>query len=120
MKQRLVVMNGQRIVQSAQGSTDSFENGKTEVVGKANTLKPGVYNLYSAATADKSQGYDGQILHASKDAVYQKTGANIIKHDRSDFDIVPAIASVQNIKYDEQGRAVVAASTQQLGRGHSR
>lgn len=120
MKQRLVVMNGQRIVQTSQGSGDSFDGGKNDLVGKASGLKPGVYNLYSAANADKSQGYDGQILHADKSAIYQKTSANIIKHDRANFDKVPEIASVQNIKYDEQGRAVVTASTLTLGRGRSR
>ena len=50
MKQRLLVMNGQRIVQAEQEG--AWANQK---VDKAGALKPGMYNLYMAQQADKKQ-----------------------------------------------------------------
>lgn len=120
MKQRLVVMSGQRVVQTTPPGTVSFEAANNVVVGKANGLKPGVYNLYSSLPADKQQSYSGQILHADKESVFQKTGVNIIKHSRSDFDKVPEIGSVISISYNAQGRAESAAATMQQGRGLKR
>ena len=120
MEQRLVVMNGQRIVQKTLPGTESFEAATNDVMGKANGLKPGVYNLYSSLPADKQQSYSGQILHADKESVFQKTGVNIIKHSRSDFDKVPEIGSVISISYNAQGRAESAATTFQQGRGLKR
>jgi hypothetical protein len=54
MKQRLLVMNGQRIVQSEQGGAWTIEK-----VDKAGAIKPGIYNLHTALPADKSQRYVG-------------------------------------------------------------
>ena len=47
MKQRLLVMNGQKIVQSEQAG--AWINQK---VDKAGALNPGIYNLYMAQVAD--------------------------------------------------------------------
>jgi len=113
MKQRLVVMNGQRIVETAQESNGSFVNAKYDVIGKANGLKPGLYNLYAAAKPDKSQATEGLILHADRESVYQGKGKNIIKHDRADFDKVPEIGSSLSVSYNDQGRAAVTKSIQQ-------
>ena len=114
MKQRLLVMNGQRIVQHEQGG--QWQNDK---VDKAGTVKPGIYNLYLASQADKTKTHDGVILHTDKDSVYQQVGKNFIKHDRGDFDKVPAIGSNTSIKY-EQGRAITSAASVKLSRGMSR
>jgi len=117
MKERLLVMNGQRIVQSEQ------EPGKwhTEHVDKAGSVKPGIYNIYQAKQADKATTHDGVILHADKQHIYQQVGKEFIKHERADFDKVPEIGGAKSVTYDQStGRAVVAAATMKLGRGHSR
>lgn len=115
MKQRLLVMNGQRIVQTEQGG--AWTNQK---VDKAGTLKPGIYNLYMAQKADKSQRHDGVIVHADNNNIYQQVGKNFVMHDRQNFDKVPEIGSAKSITYNDQGKAVVSAEAAKLSRGRSR
>lgn len=115
MKQRLLVMNGQRIVQSEQGG--AWTNQK---VDKAGELKPGIYNLFAAQSADKSRRHDGVIVHADSNDVYQQVGKQFVMHARSDFDKVPDIGSVKSITYDGQGKANVSAEAVKLSRGRSR
>ena len=115
MKQRLLVMNGSRIVQSEQDG-----QWRSEKVDKAGALKPGIYNLYLASRADKTATCSGVILHADKDNVYQQVGRNYVIHARPDFDKVPDIGSAKSISYDTQGKASVSAETVQLSRGRSR
>ncbi|PLY11717.1 MAG: conjugal transfer protein TraO [Sedimenticola sp.] len=115
MKQRLVVMNGSRIVQTEQGG-----EWKNEKVDKAGSLKPGMYNLYLAQEADKGQSYDGQIVHADRAGVYQQIGKKFVMHSPKDFDIVPTIGSAKSINYDAQGKAQVSAMAAQRGRSRSR
>jgi len=115
MKQRLLVMNGQRIVQTEQGG--AWTNEK---VDKAGALKPGIYNLYMAKEADKGQKHDGMIIHSDSRSVYQQIGKNFVMHDRQNFDKVPEIGASKSISYDAQGKAVVAAEAAKLSRGRSR
>lgn len=115
MKQRLLVMNGQRIVQTEQGG--AWTNEK---VDKAGALKPGIYNLYMAKEADKGQKHDGMIVHSDSGSVYQQIGKNFVMHDRQNFDKVPEVGASKSISYDAQGKAVVAAEAAKLSRGRSR
>ena len=115
MKQRLVVMNGSRIVQTEQGG--KWHNDR---VDKAGALKPGIYNIYLARTAEKSASHEGQVVHADKGGVYQKSGSKYVVHSPKDFDIVPAIGSMKSIDYDANGKALVSALTTQRARGRSR
>lgn len=113
MKQRLLVMNGQRLVQSEQGG-----QWNTDKVEKAGAVKPGIYSIHLASQADKSKATDGPIIYADKDNVYQQVGKSFIKHSRTDFDKVPEIGSNSSVKYDN-GKAVAAPSSMKLGRGIS-
>lgn len=115
MKERLLVMNGQRIVQAEKNG--AWTNQK---VDKAGALKPGIYNLYMAQAADKKQTHDGVIVHADSNSVYQQKGKNFVVHARSDFDKVPEIGSAKSISYNDQGKAVAAAEAPKLARGRSR
>ncbi|MFN9709008.1 MAG: KfrB domain-containing protein [Burkholderiales bacterium] len=110
MKQRLLVMNGQRLVQSEQGG-----QWNTDKVEKAGAVKPGIYNIHLSSQAEKSKTHDGVIVHADKEHVYQQVGKNFVKHDRSGFDKVPDIGSNSSIRY-EGDKAVVNASAVKLGR----
>ncbi len=113
MKHRLLVMNGQRLVQSEQGG-----QWNTDKVEKAGTVKPGIYNIHLAIGADKSKHHDGLIVYVDKDCVYQQVGKNFVKHDLVAFDKVPEIGSNSSVKYAKD-RAVVSPSSIKLGRGIS-
>ena len=102
MKQRVLVMNGQRIVQSEHEGM--WTNRK---VDKAGAMKPGIYNIYMAKEADKTRRYDGMIVHAEENRIVQQVGKNFVVHDKLDFDIIPDIGSAKSITYDTQGKANV-------------
>lgn len=113
MKERLLVMNGQKLVQSEKSG-----EWNTDKVEKAGLVKPGIYNIHLSSQADKSKSHDGPVVHADKSSVYQQIGKNFVKHDRSDFDKIPEMGSNSSIKYDN-GKASVTASSMKLGRGIS-
>lgn len=116
MKQRLLVMNGQRIVQTEQEG--AWVNQK---VDKAGLLKPGIYNLYLAQPADKTQKHEGVIVYADTDHVYQQISkAAFVTHSRTAFQAAPDIGKAVGVSYDPQGRAQVAPETLHLTRGRSR
>jgi hypothetical protein len=110
MKQRLLVMNGQRIVQSEQGG-----QWKTDKVEKANSVKPGIYHIHLATLADKSKSHDGVIVHVDRESVYQQVGKNFIAHALGDFLKAPDIGANASVKY-EAGKAVVTKSAVKLSR----
>lgn len=113
MKIRILVMNGQRLVQSEQGA-----QWNTEKVEKAGAVKAGIYNIHLAAVADKSKSHDGPIIYADKEHVYQQTGRSFVKHDLADFDKVPEIGGNSSVKYNGE-KAVVSKASIKLGRGIS-
>lgn len=116
MKQRLLVMNGQRIVQTNE-QDGSWRNDR---IDRAGELKPGIYNLPTAPMADKSKQYEGVIAHADNERVYQLQGKQFVVHDRHDFDKVPDVGSTKTISYGTDGRAVVGTHTAKLSRGLTR
>lgn len=108
MKKRLVIMNGQKLVET------EVQNGwKTIKVEKALGLKPGIYNLYNATQADKSKSYTGVILHSDKENIYQQVGKSYIKHSYSDFTKIPENGIAKSISYNKQGEASVNAEVKQ-------
>jgi hypothetical protein len=113
MKQRLLVMNGQRIVQSEQGG-----QWKTDKVEKANAVKPGIYHIHLATQADKSKSHDGVILHVDREIVYQQVGKNFIAHALGDFIKAPDIGANARVRY-EAGKAIVSKAAIKLSRGIS-
>jgi hypothetical protein len=117
IKQRLLVMNGQRILQTQAHQGADWIN---QSVSKAGALKPGIYNLYIAQPADKSKRYDGVIVHVDADRVYQHIGKNFIIHPRSDFEELPPLGQAKTITYDARGKANVSTPTIKLGRSRSR
>nr|QCS90221.1 putative TraO [synthetic construct] len=116
MKHRLLVMNGQKNCPRPRTKA----HGRTTKVDKAGALKPGIYNIYMAQKADKSQRHDGSIVHADSGSIYQQVGKNFVMHARSDFDKVPEIGSAKSITYDASGKAQVSAESVKLSRGRTR
>jgi ABC-type Fe3+/spermidine/putrescine transport system ATPase subunit len=116
MKQRLIVMNEQRIVQS-----DQAGQWKNESIGKANGVKPGIYNIFSSVPADKAKEFVGIVLHIDKESVFQQVGKDYILHSRKDFDTVPSVGASVGISYGKSGKAVILdASVIKLGKKLSR
>ena len=115
MKKRLLVMNGQCIVQKEEGG--AWANHK---VSKAGELKPGIYNLYLGEAADKKHRHDGVVVHVDGENVSQQVGGRFVSHTRSDFDQLPEIGRAMSISYNEEGKATVSADGIKLGRGRSR
>jgi hypothetical protein len=114
MKQRLLVMNGQRLVQiekEGQWAIDKVE--------KAGPLKPGIYNIHLAVLADKAKSHEGLIVHHDSSHVYQQVGKSFVKHALSNFDIVPEIGSNSSIRYDDGMAKASQAASVKLGRGIS-
>ena len=97
IKQRLVVMNGQKIVETAQIDSD----WKVDKIEKAGALKPGFYNLHTAKQADKNESHDGIVIHVNGDNVFQKTTSGLVKHNTQDIDKVPGSGIRAVIAYVE-------------------
>jgi KfrB protein len=107
VKQRLLVMNGQSILQQEE------QNQWLPVkVDKAKGLKPGIYNLYHATPPYKAKAHSGLILITDKTSVYQQVGkSQYVRHDRIDFEKPPEAGEAKLISYDANGKAVVTAAT---------
>lgn len=110
MKQRVLVMNGQRLVQN-----ENAGQWETDKVDKAGVIKPGIYNIHLATDADQAKAYEGVIIHADKTAVYQQVGKAFIRHNRTLFDKVPVIGSISRLEY-EGNNAIVSASSVKQGK----
>ena len=114
MKHRLLVMNGQCIMQ--QEDQGQWRNVKVE---KARGVKPGIYNIYTANKADKTKAHAGIILYADKTTVYQQVGkGQYVTHDRADFAKPPEAGETKSISDSADGKAVFSEAT--LGQKQSR
>ncbi len=111
MKQRLLVMNGQKLLQSEQ----SEQGGQwaTTKVDKAGAIKPGIYNIHLAMPADKAKSHDGLVLHLDKEHLYQQVGKVFIRHFIEDFGKAPETGSIASISYDGDQAVVAIASAKQ-------
>jgi cell filamentation protein len=94
MKQRLLVMNGQRLVQIERDG-----HWATEKVEKAAGVKPGIYNIYLAVDVDKAKTHAGVILHVDQAHLYQQSGKGFVRHLLADFDKVPDIGINASVNY---------------------
>lgn len=114
VKQRLLVMNGQRLLQGERNGEWAIQK-----VDKAGALKPGIYDIYLSKPADKSLSYDGVVLYADKDFVYQRVGRDYVKHERSSFSTVPEAGSSMHIYY-EGAKLIGGPLAKVIRRGMSR
>ena len=97
MKQRLLVMNGQKLAQN------EMEDGtwKTEKISKAQGIKAGIYHISNAVNADLVGDNIGEVIHHDKKRglLYQKNDSQFIKHETSNLDKIPEIGIFINITY---------------------
>lgn len=103
--ERMVVSNGSKQI-SRLDEKGQWETYKVESPG---SLKSGVYLLYQAKhiKPDSKGQYEGNIIHADKDSVYQKLGdKGLVRFDRHAFAELPEIGRFITVQY-EYGRARV-------------
>ena len=98
-------MNGQRIIQREEEG--KWQNHKVE---KAGAIKPGIYNVYLATPAEKRKTYEGVIVHAEDDAVYQQVGRGFVMHARDDLDSAPVVGGAYRIEHGANKATVAAVS----------
>ena len=114
MRQRLLVMNGQRLVQAEKDG-----DWVVTKVDKAGAIKPGIYPLTGARTAADGEQNEGVILHVDRERVYQQVGRDIVAYDAAHFAKPPQIGAVVAIGYQKHEAAVSQPSPRQ-GRGVKR
>ena len=114
MKQRLLVMNGQKLLQSEQGG-----EWVTNKVEKAGMIKAGIYSLYLASKPDKMKNYVGVVIHSDREVLYQQVGKSFVRHDLKDFERIPDLGTTIKIAYDGS-KALLTQVAVNLGRKHTR
>ena len=111
---RVLVMNGQRLLESQTGA-----KWHTEKVQPAGDLKPGIYNIFTAKAPAPDGTYNGQIIHvdAKTNAVYQEIAKNsYVQHTTSSLNAAVEIGQKVSIAY-KQGAGEVSANTVTQSRG---
>jgi hypothetical protein len=98
-KLRMIVMNGQKILQT-QNNNEWETMGTIKKVDEG--IKPGVYNIYLARTpVDKNQ-YEGKIIYIDKEnaVFYQQVNKDFIVHRLNAVDVKPVAGKDVAITYD--------------------
>ncbi len=99
MKQRLLIMNEQKILQN-------FTNKGWETTGlikKAEVgIKPGIYNIYSSKEPSDKIQYEGKILLVDKDngVFYQQVKKDFIVHQLNAVNVKPVAGKDVVVRYD--------------------
>lgn len=109
-KLRMIVMNGQKILQT-QNNNEWETIGTIKKVDKG--IKPGVYNIYLAtAPVDKNQ-YQGQIIYVDKEnsVFYQQVNKDYIVHQLSAVDGKPVAGKDVAITYDGEKATLTLIDT---------
>ncbi len=109
-KLRMIVMNGQKILQTQ-------NNNEWETIGTIKKvdegIKPGVYNIYLAtAPVDKNQ-YEGQIIYIDKEnaVFYQQVKKDFIVHQLNAVDGKPVAGQDVAITYDGEKTTLTLIDT---------
>lgn len=98
-KLRMIVMNGQKIIQA-------LVNNEWETTGTIKKveegIKPGIYNIYLAKTPEDKKQYEGKILYVDKEneVFYQQTGKDFIVHQLIAIEGKPVAGKDMVIEYD--------------------
>jgi len=98
-KLRIVVMNGQKIIQA-------LVNNEWETTGTIKKveegIKPGIYNIYLAQKPEDKKQYEGKILYVDKEneVFYQQTGKDFIVHQINAINGKPVAGNDVVVEYD--------------------
>ncbi|HMW39645.1 MAG TPA: hypothetical protein PKD57_09590 [Saprospiraceae bacterium] len=109
-KLRMIVMNGQRIIQA-------LVNNEWETTGTIKKveegIKPGIYNIYLAQNPENNKQYEGKILFIDKENefFYQQTGKDFIVHQLNAMSSKPVAGKDMIIEYDGEKAYLAQADT---------
>ena len=109
-KLRMIVMNGQRIIQA-------LVNNEWETTGTIKKveegIKPGIYNIYLAKTPEDKKQYEGKILYIDKENefFYQQTQKDFIVHQLNAIGGKPIAGKDVIIEYDGEKAHLAQADT---------
>jgi hypothetical protein len=98
-KLRMIVMNGQRIIQA-------MINNEWETTGTIKKveegIKPGIYNIYLAQKPEDKKQYEGRILYIDKEneVFYQQAGKDFIVHQLNTINGKPVAGKDIVVEYD--------------------
>ncbi|MCP5273850.1 MAG: conjugal transfer protein TraO [Burkholderiales bacterium] len=98
-KLRMIVMNGQRIIQAMVNN----EWETTGTIKKAEEgIKPGIYNIYLAQKPEDKKQYEGKILYIDKEneVFYQQTGKDFVVHQLNAISGKPVVGKDVVVEYD--------------------
>ena len=110
-KQRIIVMNGQKILQTQ--NNNEWET--TGAIKKAEEgIRPGVYNIYLAKEPSDKNQYEGTILLVDKDngVFYQQVNKDFILHQLKAVDGKLVAGKGVVVRYD--GEKAVLTQTDAL------
>ncbi len=106
-KQRIIVMNGQKILQTQ--NNNEWETSGT--IKKAEEgIKPGIYNIYLAKEPNDKNQYEGKILFIDKDngVFYQQTKKDFIVHQLGSVDGKVFAGMDVVVKYEGEKKALLS------------
>lgn len=98
-KLRVIVMNGQKIIQA-------LVNNEWETTGTIKKveegIKPGIYNIYLAQKPEDKKQYEGKILYVDKENAifYQQVNKDFIVHQLNAVNGKPVAGNDVVIEYD--------------------
>lgn len=99
MKTRLVVMNGQRVLQAEEAG--QWVNERIQKAGIG--VDAGIYDLYLSVELPVGQVGSGIIIHTDKNHIYQYDGKKIIKYDKNNFSQKLTVGDTPSISRLEAG-----------------
>lgn len=109
-KQRIIVMNGQKILQTQ--NNNEWET--TGAIKKAEEgIRPGVYNIYLVKEPSDKNQYEGTILLIDKDngVFYQQVKKDFIVHQLNSVDGKPVAGKDVVVRYDGKKAALTQTDT---------
>ena len=98
-KLRMIVMNGQRIIQA-------LVNNEWETTGTIKKveegIKPGIYNIYLAKQPEDKKQYEGKVLYIDKEneVFYQQSGKDFIVYQLNAINGKPVAGKDVVVEYD--------------------
>ena len=104
MRIRLISMNKVAALQRPTANGDDWEIIE---VRPGSTLEPGVYPLFDAIAANRSQQHFGLVLYKYDGVIYQQTPAGIVRHPVSCFETkkTPPLGQLVLVTYESYNRA---------------
>ena len=109
-KLRMIVMNGQKILQT-QNNNEWETTGTIKKVEEG--IKPGVYNIYLATSPSDKNQYQGQIIYIDKEnaVFYQQVNKDFIVHQLNSVDGKPVAGKDVAITYDGEKATLTLIDT---------